>query len=313
MNDNDAVRILFVDDEERILRSLALQFRRQYQVATETNPAKVMERLAGDTFDIIVSDQRMPQMTGSQLLSQIQHAHPDSLRILLTGYSDLDAAVDALNSGGIFRYLTKPWDQQDLANTLAQAAEIVRHRRRYLKRNPVAAPEPASLVEEKRIRLLLIDDDSETLQLSRDICARLGVGLQAVSSLDGAMARLNEDEIDILLSDIRLGDDDLRPLLMSLAQAHPQLLTVVVTPFQDTQLLLKLINQAQIFRYLPKPVRRGMLERAIKTAVTQVAESRRQPHAPSLRQAEAPRAEEEQSRVNNFMGMLGRLRQRLTA
>ena len=62
MNDNDAVRILFVDDEERILRSLALQFRRQYQVATETNPAKVMERLAGDTFDIIVSDQRMPQM-----------------------------------------------------------------------------------------------------------------------------------------------------------------------------------------------------------------------------------------------------------
>ena len=127
------------------------------------------------------------------------------------------------------------------------------------------------------------------------------------------MARLNEDEIDILLSDIRLGDDDLRPLLMSLAQAHPQLLTVVVTPFQDTQLLLKLINQAQIFRYLPKPVRRGMLERAIKTAVTQVAESRRQPHAPSLRQAEAPRAEEEQSRVNNFMGMLGRLRQRLTA
>ena len=188
-------------------------------------------------------------MSGSQLLSQIQQAYPNSLRILLTGYSDLDAAVDALNSGGIFRYLTKPWEQQDMADTLAQAAEIVRHRRRFLAHAPVAV----------------------------------------------------------------LGNDDLRPLLMTLAQAHPQLLSIVVTPFQDTQLLLKLINQAQIFRYLPKPIRRGMLERAIKTAVNQVEEARLQPSVPSLRQAEAPRAAEEQSRVSNFMGMLGRLRQRLTA
>ncbi|MEH6686307.1 MAG: response regulator [Halopseudomonas sabulinigri] len=311
MTTADRVSILFVDDEERILRSLSLQFRRQYQVITESNPARVMARLEIEPVDIIVSDQRMPQMSGSQLLSQIQQAYPNSLRILLTGYSDLDAAVDALNSGGIFRYLTKPWEQQDMADTLAQAAEIVRHRRRFLAHAPVAVPTPA--VAAQRVRLLLIDDDQETLLLSRDICGRLGVQLQAVSTLDGALAKLNEEEIDILLSDIRLGNDDLRPLLMTLAQAHPQLLSIVVTPFQDTQLLLKLINQAQIFRYLPKPIRRGMLERAIKTAVNQVEEARLQPSVPSLRQAEAPRAAEEQSRVSNFMGMLGRLRQRLTA
>ncbi|MEH6799360.1 MAG: response regulator [Halopseudomonas sabulinigri] len=307
----DRVSILFVDDEERILRSLSLQFRRQYQVITESNPARVMARLEIEPVDIIVSDQRMPQMSGSQLLSQIQQAYPNSLRILLTGYSDLDAAVDALNSGGIFRYLTKPWEQQDMADTLAQAAEIVRHRRRFLAQAPVEVP--TSAVAAQRVRLLLIDDDQDTLLLSRDICGRLGVQLHAVSTLDGALAKLNEEEIDILLSDIRLGNDDLRPLLMTLAQAHPQLLSIVVTPFQDTQLLLKLINQAQIFRYLPKPIRRGMLERAIKTAVNQVEEARLQPSVPSLRQAEAPRAAEEQSRVSNFMGMLGRLRQRLTA
>ena len=313
MNNHDPVRILFVDDEARIVRSLALQFRRHYQVATETDPTKVMARLADEAFDIIVSDQRMPGMTGSQLLSQVQHAYPDSLRILLTGYSDLDAAVDALNSGGIFRYLTKPWDQHDLANTLAQAAEIVRHRRRFLSRTAVSAPSTSALPVDARVRLLLVDDDNDTLQLSRDICARLGVALQAVGSLDGAVKRLNEDPVDILLSDIRVGDDDLRPLLMGLAQAHPRLLTVVITPFQDTQLLLKLINQAQIFRYLPKPIRRGMLERAIKTAVTQVDMLKRQPSAPPLRQADAPRAGDEQHRVNNVMGLLGRLRQRLTA
>ncbi|MEH6563953.1 MAG: response regulator [Halopseudomonas sp.] len=311
MTSSDPVRILFVDDEERILRSLSLQFRRQYQVITESNPARVMERLKTEPVDIVVSDQRMPQISGSQLLSQVQHAYPDSLRILLTGYSDLDAAVDALNSGGIFRYLTKPWEQRDMADTLAQAAEIVRHRRRFLGQSPAAAAHTPARA--RQVCLLLVDEEAETLALSRDICGRLGIQLQAVSTLDGALAKLNEEDVDILLSDIRLGSDDLRPLLMTLAQAHPQLLSIVVTPFQDTQLLLKLINQAQIFRYLPKPIRRGMLERAIKTAVVQVEQAWQQPSAPSLRQAETPRAAEEQSRVSNFMGMLGRLRQRLTA
>ncbi|GAA6131234.1 response regulator [Halopseudomonas sabulinigri] len=311
MTPSDPVRILFVDDEERILRSLSLQFRRQYQVITESDPSKVMARLQAEPVDIIVSDQRMPQMSGSQLLSQVQHAFPHSLRILLTGYSDLDAAVDALNSGGIFRYLTKPWEQQDMADTLAQAAEIVRHRRRFLAQPPSLAVPPEA--HTRRVRLLLVDDDQESLQLSRDICGRLGVELLPVSTLAGAVSKLNEEEVDILLSDIRLGNDDLRPLLMSLAQAHPNLLSIVVTPFQDTQLLLKLINQAQIFRYLPKPIRRGMLERAIKTAVAQVEEARRQPSVPALRQAEQPRAAEDQRSVSSFMGMLGRLRQRLTA
>lgn len=310
MSPAHSVRILFVDDEERILRSLSMQFRRQYQVITESNPERVMARLQDEPVDIIVSDQRMPQMTGSQLLEQVQERYPNSLRILLTGYSDLDAAVEALNNGGIFRYLTKPWDQQAMADTLAQAAQIVLHRRRFAK-GPVAVP--AAISKPKPVRLLLIDDDPENQRLSGEICQQMGVQLQTALTLDAAVARLNEEEIDILLTDIRLGKDDLRPLLMTLAQAHPQLLSIVITPFQDTELLLKLINQAQIFRYLPKPIRRGMLERAIRTAVTRVEEARQQPAAPVIQQAEAPRAAEEQRGVSNFMGMLGRLRQRLSA
>ncbi|MGY8832038.1 MAG: response regulator, partial [Pseudomonadales bacterium] len=111
-------------DEERILRSLALQFRREYEVLTESNPRRALERLKSENVQIIVSDQRMPQMSGAELLAQAREIAPDTLRILLTGYSDLDAAVEALNSGGIFRYLTKPWDQQEMAFTLRQAAQI---------------------------------------------------------------------------------------------------------------------------------------------------------------------------------------------
>ncbi|WP_258049256.1 response regulator, partial [Pseudomonas aeruginosa] len=118
------VRILFVDDEERILRSLAMQFRRHYEVLTESDPRRALERLKTERIQVLVSDQRMPQMSGAELLAQARERYPETLRILLTGYSDLDAAVDALNDGGIFRYLTKPWNPQEMAFTLRQAAEI---------------------------------------------------------------------------------------------------------------------------------------------------------------------------------------------
>ena len=132
------VRILFVDDEERILRSLAMQFRRHYEVLTESDPRRALERLKTERIQVLVSDQRMPQMSGAELLAQARERYPETLRILLTGYSDLDAAVDALNDG-IFRYLTKPWNPQEMAFTLRQAAEIAsrqgcRRRPRPLRR-----------------------------------------------------------------------------------------------------------------------------------------------------------------------------------
>lgn len=302
------IRILFVDDEERILRSLALQFRRQFEVLTEVNPLRVLQRLQEQPVDIIVSDQRMPQMSGSQLLAQVQERHPQTLRILLTGYSDLDAAVEALNSGGIFRYLTKLWDQVAMAQTLQQAARLVEARRTCaVLEQP---PQPDSL---QQPILLLLDSDGETREMTRQLCEQTGIRMQTANDLPSAVQLLNQQTPDILVSDIQLAGQDLRPLLMGLAQAHPRLLSIIVTPFQDTQVLLKLINQAQIFRYLPKPVRRGMLERALRTAAQQ---SQRWQHSPAQavpREAEAPMDAEEQSRIGNLLGMLGRLRQRLIA
>lgn len=85
---------------------------------------------------MLVSDQRMPQMSGAELLAQARERYPETLRILLTGYSDLDAAVDALNDGGIFRYLTKPWNPQEMAFTLRQAAEIASRQARRRRPRP---------------------------------------------------------------------------------------------------------------------------------------------------------------------------------
>jgi len=300
------IRILFVDDEERILRSLALQFRRQYQVLTESDPRRALERLRSEPVHILVSDQRMPGMSGAELLAQAREIAPETLRILLTGYSDLDAAVEALNSGGIFRYLTKPWDQQEMAFTLRQAAEIAARQ--------AQAPVTASTSQlAEPLKVLLLDEDPETLASVGEFCTAGGHRLLRAGNLAEALALLNQEPVDLLVSDLKVAGEDTAPLLKSLAQAHPRLLSLVLTPFCDTQALLKLINEAQIFRYLPKPIRRGLFEKGLKAAAEQALIWRSQPAQLVARLAEAPKEERERERVGSLLGMLGRLRERLTA
>ncbi len=301
-----AIRILFVDDEERILRSLAMQFRRQYEVLTESDPLRALERLKSETVHIIVSDQRMPQMSGAELLAQAREIAPDTLRILLTGYSDLDAAVAALNDGGIFRYLTKPWDQQEMVFTLRQAAEIAA---RQVQAPALEAP----LQQRAPLNVLLLDNDAATLEVVAEFCVGGGHRLLRAGSLSEAVAVLNNHAVDMLISDLLLAGEDTAPLLKSLAQAHPRLLSLVVTPFCDTQALLKLINEAQIFRYLPKPIRRGLFDKGLLAAAEQAYVWRAQPARVVSRLAQAPREAREQEKVGSWLGMLGRLRERLSA
>lgn len=300
------VRILFVDDEERILRSLALQFRRHYEVLTESDPLRALQRLREEHIHVLVSDQRMPQMSGAQLLAEAREIAPNTLRILLTGYSDLDAAVEALNNGGIFRYLTKPWDQQEMAFTLRQAAELAVRQAQPLQS---VASEGLSAP----LSVLLLDDDPDTLSVVGEFCVAGGHRLLRARNLAEAMLQLNNEGVDILVSDLKLAGEDTAPLLKSLAQAHPRLLSLVVTPFQDTQALLRLVNEAQIFRYLPKPIRRGLFEKGLKAAAEQALIWRAQPQQVVTRLAEVPRDEREQEKVGSLLGMLGRLRERLIA
>jgi DNA-binding NtrC family response regulator len=302
---SEPIRILFVDDEERILRSLALQFRREYEVLTESDPCRALQRLKSESVQIIVSDQRMPQMSGAELLAQARQIAPDTLRILLTGYSDLDAAVEALNSGGIFRYLTKPWDQQEMAFTLRQAAQIAARQ--------LQAPKVSAAIPQAALNVLLLDEDAPTLGVVAEFCVAGGHRLLRAASLNEAVALLNSEPIDMLVSDLQVAGEDTAPLLKSLAQAHPRLLSLVVTPFCDTQALLKLINEAQIFRYLPKPIRRGLFDKGLQAAAEQAQLWRAQPAQVVTRLAQQPREEREREKVGSLLGMLGRLRERLIA
>jgi signal transduction histidine kinase len=117
--------ILCVDDEIDNVEALERLFRKKYTVLKATSGKQALEVLDQHPgpLALIITDQRMPEMTGSEFLEKTLNSHPETVRILLTGYTDLESVIEAVNKGQIFRYVTKPWDPVDLANTVDHAVD----------------------------------------------------------------------------------------------------------------------------------------------------------------------------------------------
>lgn len=113
--------ILLVDDEPEILFSLKSLLRREFAVQTAESGEQALQVLAQQPIDIVMSDQRMPNMSGAELMEQVRLAYPDLIRIIFTGYADSKAVVDSINRGDVYRYITKPWDPDDLIEILRAA------------------------------------------------------------------------------------------------------------------------------------------------------------------------------------------------
>lgn len=123
------INILYVDDEENNLISFKAAFRIKYNVYTAISSDVAKEILDTKPVEIIVTDQRMPNTTGVEFLESILEKHPEPMRILLTGYADMNAVIDAVNKGKIFHYLTKPWNEEELDMTIKRAYDVYALRR----------------------------------------------------------------------------------------------------------------------------------------------------------------------------------------
>ena len=116
--------LLLVDDEENILRALVRLLRNEgYEILTASSGPQALELLAGNPVQVILSDQRMPGMTGSEMLSRVKEIYPETVRMVLSGYTDLAAVTDAINRGHIYKFLTKPWDDDLLRTNVREAFE----------------------------------------------------------------------------------------------------------------------------------------------------------------------------------------------
>ena len=120
--------ILLVDDEPNILKSLSRLLRREgYTILTATSPATGFELLAKHHVQVVISDQRMPDMSGAEFLSRVRQLYPHTVRLVLTGYTDLESVTGAINRGAVYKFLTKPWDDDQLRDQIREAFRMAKH------------------------------------------------------------------------------------------------------------------------------------------------------------------------------------------
>jgi two-component system probable response regulator PhcQ len=150
--------LLFVDDEEQARKYFQMAFDEDFQVLTAPGVEEAWQIIAGGApaVGVVITDQRMPRQAGTELLGRVRRTYPEIVRILTTAHADLDAAIDAVNSGAIFRYLVKPWEIRDLRVTLRHAMEYfhLRRERDMLLREKLSSLEHMLIAD--RVRSLAI-------------------------------------------------------------------------------------------------------------------------------------------------------------
>jgi DNA-binding NtrC family response regulator len=297
-------RLLFVDDEERVVRSLAMQFRSSHLTKGCIDPAEALELVRKDHYHVVVSDQRMPKMQGIELLRQVREISPLTLCILLTGYADLSAVIGAINEGEIFRYLSKPWDPKELREVLDKATGIALE----MEQHGEGEVSPAEVDHSMDANLMVIDDNREVYESICNEFPRESYTVYWAPTLDQAIELLSNHDIAVVITELQLGEDDITPALKTLKQYNPNVLTIVLTSMQDADLLINLINQAQVFRYLPKPIRPGLVAKNVATALRHRKQLRAVPVLAKRHNVE--KSAEEPSMPGNVSGFLKQFRER---
>jgi serine/threonine-protein kinase len=276
-------RILFVDDEERILTALRSVFRMHYHVFTATNGPEALEFVRKFQPHVVVSDQRMPEMTGVELLRQVKEMAPATVRLLLTGYSDLAAIVGSVNEGEVFRFVSKPWDNQEILKTIGEAAVIA------LELAETAASPPI-VPDRMEAGVLVIDEREETFNAVKRFVGG-ACPVHYARDFDAAIGQLDAHETALIVADIANRGDESLASFKVLKHEHPEILVVVLTEASDSELVIELINQAQIFRFINKPVNPDLLKQHTQAALTRYQSFKQNPHLTHQHQVAAPDTE----------------------
>ena len=298
-------KLAFIDDEQRILRSMKLLFRKTHDVFITTDPTEYIDYIKNNHVHVAVSDQRMPERVGVDILREVKEVSPSTMRILLTGYADLNAIIGSINDGEIYRYLTKPCKSEELLAVVGRATEIA------LTYNPDEDAEQFDSSGKKQT-LLVIDETDELIeQISKQFSHSYRV-LHA-EGLEEAYDYLANEDIGVCITDINVSGENIAPIIFTLKQDAPHLVVLVQTEFQDAGLLIDLINKGQVYRCLPKPMRASLLEISVNRAFQHHAKLKASPEL--VRRYEVEHDPENDVRIDlssRVRSLIGKLRKRFS-
>ena len=265
-------KILLLDDEERILNALSALFRYKYQVFTATDGEKALAILKQCHVHVVISDQRMPAMTGIEFLRRAKVVSPNTVRILLTGFSDLSAVVDSVNDGEVYRFLNKPWGNQEIQAVVADAVTIgitLEAEVPHAPNNgqPRIAGGATDVAPSSQPAVVIMHERREAFEQVRPLLDDTNPVVYA-KSLEACLETLRTHNVAVVVSDIKVRNDDCTELLKLLKHEHPQILTIVLADSADIDRVIELINQAKIFRYVLSPCKPQKLKFFIDSALT---------------------------------------------
>lgn len=255
--------VLCVDDEPNILRSLQWLLSKKFTVETAASGQEALVLVKKNDYDVIISDQRMPGMTGAEFLGEARKISPRSMRLLLTGYSDMAAIIRSVNESEIYRFIKKPWDMKALVALTEQACEIAKSLPAPVENDHLEKPEALTASSDA---ILLLDDDT-LLNFELKSAAGDGAKVTHTESLAEAVAILSDQKIGILISNTHVGETDVTGLLKIIKQNIPDLVCVVISDKTDSDMVIDLINQGQVYRFIPKPLKQGYIKLVIASAM----------------------------------------------
>lgn len=263
-----ASQILFVDDEPMVLETISLVFR-GWHFKTAVGADAALKLISEEKFAVVVSDQRMPGMTGTELLKQVKEQSPESIRIILTGYSDLDSIIEAINSGEVWRFINKPWENDKLRGTVKAAVDLYEVNRTLKEQFAKAS---ASLKNASQT-ILFVDKVSKHLRSFETLFAdRFNV--RTAETLPDALKILDSEPVAVIACDSTLASEEGAEFLAAVKHRFPALVTIFMSDSKDASEAIRLINEGQIFRYLVKPFPRQALVEAIEKGIQKHEELR---------------------------------------
>jgi len=291
---NRKYRVLFVDDEPRVTSALKAIFRREYEVSVANSGADALVQLAAKQFDVVVSDQRMPGMLGNELLAKISKLYPQTMRILLTGFMDKKAIVDSINEGEVYRFINKPWRNDEMREVVADAAlaseipvipsssadldSTVSTTEQAQADNSsessesseaakTAPPAKAVKAELGDQALLMMEQAKDIRHQIRRFCSDRSIMIYGTQNIEQAVAAAtSRDNIGVAVIELSSNTKTALQTINLLKRARPEVITIALAEEYDAHTAVDLINQGQVFKYLAKPIDIAGFENAIENA-----------------------------------------------
>ena len=290
MNSLTRPRVLCVDDEPSVLRSLNWLLRSRFDVSSANGASEGLELVRNSAFDVVISDQRMPGMTGTEFLERVKETSPNTMRLLLTGYSEYTDVLRSVNDSEVFRFINKPWDNQHLIETVSYAAAVARE----VPLQPSLNPATATDIDLGTLRgghteaVLLMDEDPAIEQQLRGILGEEMLMLWARNHSE-AVSLLQRYKVAVILADTRSGSGCTLDLIRAVKRSSPNIVAMVYTTERDSSTISRLINEGQIFRFIAKPAGPGYLSRMVGSALKKHRDLMARPSSIARHAVEHPR------------------------